>query len=313
MNRFYALVNLNSESVRAHLEAIATALRDFPYPVDADYERWLEERPEGWSHVDAQLEKANGYESLLVFGGDGTHTYVLDRLRAMAHKPQFIGIQCGTMNMGSVANPLSALERFGTMRTEQRDAICCQTASGESHALVDSVVTTTCVGRLNGRISQFSAEKILQGVKCHADPAAVGDANTRITVYRNGESLEMPRMEHIFTVSAAFLPAALGARVLAGGADPEACRGFTWGLILSDFPLVWADVTAETLQHAPVTSVFYPLQLQDTVEVRGLNQNAHLVNDGNAVCSTHAVRWHYQKDYYQIVKLEEAHHANRTE
>lgn len=308
MITYYALVNLNSESVRLHLDEIDLAINTISLregcPVDSDYTQWITECPEGWQHVDLQLEKAQGYTYLLVFGGDGTHTHVLNQMSKYRNMPLFIGIGCGTMNIGSVATPLYMLHQYENMQIVRRDAICCQTDIPEiNYALIDSVVTTTCVGRICDVVSQFSARDILNGIKRQAVPDVVGDDQTRITVYRNGVQIQMPVINKVFTISTAFLSPVLGAHVLAGGADPAACRCFSWGLILSDFPLVWADAGRTDLQREPITSVFYPLDELDVVQVHGLNANAYLVNDGNAICKVNAVRWHYEKNCFEVIKF----------
>ncbi len=310
MNTYYALVNLNSESVRDHIGEIEARIAHLSArlgaPIASDYAEIYKTYNESWRNVDLQFEKARGYTYLLVFGGDGTQTHVLNLIARSGVSIRFIGISCGTMNISPFSNKLRDLETCDHLQCVSRDAILCTAADGQtSFAFTDAVITTTCVARIDGAVSQFSAADILNGVKKRAIPAAIGNGNTKIVIQRPGQWLFLPTMPEIFTVSAAFLPAALKAQVLAGGADPAACAGFTWGLILSDFPLVWADAAKEDIQRRPISSVFYPLEAQDRVLVTQLNKNAYLVNDGNAICRAGSVEFSFQPGCLKTYQLTE--------
>jgi len=52
-----------------------------------------------WESVDAQYELSKEYEGIVVLGGDGTKTYILNRLIKDKKKKPFIGIAAGTMNV----------------------------------------------------------------------------------------------------------------------------------------------------------------------------------------------------------------------
>ena len=172
-----------------------------------------------------------------------------------------------------------------------------------SLSFIDSVITTTCVSRIDGLISQFSAKDILKGIKKQSYPDIIGNKHTIVEVAKNGESIFLPTFKETYTISVAFLSNALKAQVMAGGADPASCIGFKWGIIISDFPLIWADPKKKDLQLKPIHSVFFPLEEDDLVKISKLNKNAHLINDGNAISNIKDVEFRYISNCSPIYKL----------
>ena len=308
MRSLYAIINPASESVGARLERIDRAIVALGEGLGVTIHRTpikeLDCKTGDWSVIDAQLDRARNCDGVAVFGGDGTHAYVLGKLAALGERKEFIGIRCGTMNIGSGTSTLDSCFNFTKTETRELDAIEARVDGGTpSYAFIDAVIATTCVARIDGKLGQISAQKILKGVKEYDTPSPVGSSRTVVKVIRGGKEISLPTEDNLMTVSAAFLTDGLKARVLAGGADPAACSGFGWGFILSDFPLVWADATKETLAARPIRDVFMPLFDTDRVTVSGLLPEAHLVNDGNAVSRGESVEFCLKKKAVTVTVL----------
>lgn len=317
MSTYFALVNLNSESVRCNIGEIILSIsklsKRLGAQIDHIFSGLYDVQDETWRYVDIQFEKARPYSHLFVFGGDGTHTHVLNLIAQSGIDIKFIGISCGTMNIGRYSNMLSDLEHFDSLTLEKHDAIRCVTSDGrESFSCIDSVITTTCVARINGIITQLSARDILGGLKIQSKPEMIGNKETKIAILHQSDVKRLPVTPEIYTISVAFLPSALKAQVMAGGADPAACANFLWGVIVSDFPLVWADATKKDIQKKPILSVFYPLDVKDIVEINFLNPNAYLVNDGNAICNISSAKFYFMPAFFKTYRLER-HYERRSE
>lgn len=304
---FYAIINFGSESVMNNRDAITKAISIFSnkYGVRVDCHLELDYCIYcNWDEIDRQFNIAKYYSDILVFGGDGTQTYVLNKVINENINVNFIGVAVGTMNISTYSNSLTELEFiFDSPKTIWLDAICCIINGRKHFCFIDSVVTTTCVARINGKISQASAKEVLAGHKYRAIPESVGDKNTLIVVENGAKITNMPSTDKIFTISCAFLRDSLKAQVLAGGADPSACSEFKWGLIISDFPLTWADVTQHELQlYSPIKSLFYPLSVTDSVKISRLLEAAYLVIDGNVISNVDSLNVTYAKNICKIIK-----------
>lgn len=303
---FYAIINFASESVKNNEEAIRDALfrfsRKYGIQVTSCFE--TDSTTHNWDEIDRQFNIAKHGSDLLVFGGDGTQTYILNKIIQEEVDINFIGISVGTMNINAFSITLSELDYvLDFPQIIELDAICCHVNEKKYFCFIDSVVTTTCVSRINGKISQASAEGILNGHKYRSVPELVGNKDTTIVIKNGMDAISLPSFNKIYTISCAFLNDGLKARVLAGGADPSTCAGFQWGIIVSDFPLVWADVTQEELQlRAPIKSLFFPLLSTNSVGIQHLSKKAHLVIDGNVISKINSLNITYAKNVCKIIR-----------
>ncbi len=308
MKSCYFLVNPLSESVRQNKARIEECIYHIAKKLHAKVfrEKWesMDTSVSDWSEVDRQLNEAVNYEVVFVFGGDGTHAHVLERLAFLKSTTAFVGIKCGTMNIGTHSNCMESCFNFTKLQEKWIDAIVAR-KNGRviGYSFIDSVITTTCVARVDGKIAQISAKGILNGTKEYDIPTSVGDTNTKITVYREFDTVEFPAMRKISTISAAFIPSELKAKVLAGGADPASCSGFVWGIVVSDFPLVWADATQAQIAQNVITSNFLPLFDNDKAIVSGLSSTAVLVNDGNAIDAIDNIEFSLERNSTKIYVL----------
>ena len=308
MTSYYAIINLNSNSVKNRIKDIEECINQLSKNLNSriyfDYEEAFSGTNGTWESIDIQFERARSHSHVFVFGGDGTQTYVLNLIAKYQCDLVFIGIACGTMNINPLSNHIKNITNANTVSLISQDAIKCELNNEiMSYALIDSVITTTCVALVNGNISQISAEKILNGIKEREIPKCIGGAHTTVVVKNRDATITLPQMSDIYTISAAFLSNNVKAQTIAGGADPAACAGYKWGVIIADFPLTWADANQTDLQKRPISSIFYPLNENDSVEVFGLHENAFLINDGNSVGKILKIKFSYCPSVFKVGKL----------
>lgn len=308
MNSCLAIINYDSESVTNHRDDISKAIPVLERKLDARIEIINKTTSEGlsysdWSNLDRHLERAANYNCLVVFGGDGAQAYAMNKLIKANLKIAFMGVSCGTMNIGQFSTPLDIVLSSSSNNIVKKtiDAIACDCSNLTTYAFIDAVITTTCVTRINNVVSQISAKDILSGRRIKAVPKQIGNERTRIVV--NQKKSFVPRAT-IYTIAAAFTTHGLEAHVLAGGADPISCARTKWAIIDSDFPLTWADASFKDISSfSPISSAIFPLSQDDKVHVSGLLDDAYLICDGNAVEKCNEVTFSFIEGAITVLKL----------
>jgi hypothetical protein len=263
------------------------------------------ERSPFWDDLDLQYNESSSFDGLIVVGGDGTKTYILNRLINDGVCKPFIGISTGTMNVSYT----SAFNMDGDVPLKVNEfrlnAISTLHNNKTEYSFLEAVVGNTFVTTLDGIVSQASVNFFLnEGTKTRGVPFPIGDTSTTIHIKQKDivEIVQIPAFSQISTIAVAPLTSQLMARVLAGGANPSACIGIPAGLIVSDFPLTWADVSKSELRKAsPITSSFFPLDYGDVVDITGINEG-YLVSDGNAVQKIESMSFKLVKNIYKIYK-----------
>jgi hypothetical protein len=311
-SRYWVIINYHSGKAKSALDGIWQGLEDWAQAqhislgcAEGALDGSLFAGDGTWAPVEHQYQLSQGCDGIIVVGGDGTKTWVLNRLIADRRQVAFIGVQSGTMDVGTTSTLAAGapLPPLSALCDTPLASVKAEFDGGVQHSFFDAVLTTTCIGMMEGRVSQFSARDILRGVKTPMKPAIVGGAHTRMVVERPGGSTVLPAMATVAVAAVAMLGSALFAQTLAGGADPAAVCGVPAGLIGSDFPLGWGDVTRkDMLSGGPVVSVFCPLDFGDTVRISGLDAGAHLVSDGNAVAAVDSVSFTLCEAAYRIRK-----------
>lgn len=261
-----------------------------------------------WDDLDIQYEASLSYDGLIVLGGDGTKTYILNKLIADKINKPFIGVSSGTMNVG-YTTAFSIADEIPMQLSEfNLDAVmsyCNDKSDKVEYSFLESVVGNTFVTTCNNSVTQVSAEKFLQtGDKIRSIPQPIGNVDTNIHVkYMDStKTVRLPSFSQISTLAVAPLSKELRARVLAGGANPSVCIGMPGGLIIADFPLIWADVTmSEILEVSPISSTFFPLNYEDEVNVSKI-KNGLLISDGNVVRKVDSINFKLIKEVYKIYK-----------
>lgn len=240
-----------------------------------------------WSPVEIQYQLSKGSDALIVIGGDGTKTHILNRMIQDDKKVQFIGIGTGTMNVGRTNTFRFGADviDFSCLNEKFINAVKIDKGfDGVSYSFFDAIIGTTCVTNVDGVITQVSAKNMVDGIKIEIDPQFIGDSETIVEIQRaNGEKYCVQTLSKIGTIAVSPMQECLKAQTLAGGADPCACLNFPGGVIVSDFPLVWANVSKEEVKRLPqITSCFSPLDFRDKVIIRNLTGDPYLISDGNS-------------------------------
>ncbi len=312
MSSCYAIINYASESVNNNIHLVMEAINNmeefFSKPIIfANPQTLTNTQTKSWQSVDAQYEEAKKHKIIIVFGGDGTKTYILNRIIEDRIHPCFWGISCGTMNIGPYSTPIDLFlkPQIGKSEKTKLNAIMSEINGKKYYSFIDTVITTTCVTKVNGKVSQISAAKIMEGIRQQDIPAIVGNLNTKILVNIGTSSIIIPPIDSTMSIGVALISKCLSANIMAGGADPAACIGYKWGVIVSDFPLTWADPTVQDMQQRAIKTHFLPLKDNDTVEIDNCVSGAYCVIDGNAVSPVKRISISYCKQIIEINKLKE--------
>lgn len=229
----------------------------------------------GFKRLDiAELKKC---DVAIVFGGDGTKNFVANLLIHYNIDIPILGISCGTMNVGKLTS-LQYDKFFIDNEYEIVDINALSIIVDEKYqyyAFHDIIIATTFVGNYNGRITQLSAKKIINGEKMEDIPEYIGNNQTRIYINRkSGINTVFPINDKIGIIGIAELRKGLAANVLAGGADHPATLGVGAGVIMSPERFVWPSRTMDEFHRIePVQSYFASFDYFDEVEISNLSNN----------------------------------------
>ena len=309
---FFVITNLNAGGGRNTINDLLNLVHKFERAgFTVGYNKYIFTSGSGtpfWGDLDIQYEESLSYDGVIVLGGDGTKTYILNKLIGDKIIKPFVGISSGTMNVGYSSAFRIDDEIPMYLNEYSLDAVmsyCSNENDKVEYSFLESVIGNTFVTTYNGSITQVSAEKFLRtGDKIRTIPQAIGNNDTSICVKckDGGKIVHLPSLTKIATLAVAPLTKELRARILAGGANPSVCIGMPGGLIITDFPLTWADVTiSEILDSSPISSTFFPLQYEDEVFISGID-NGFLISDGNAVRKVDNISFKLTKSVYKLYK-----------
>jgi hypothetical protein len=281
-----------------HLESIIRKLKNACYNAGFNYASMSIDtlkafyNNNSWDHVDEQFLMAKNADIVIVVGGDGTKSHIINLMFESGRLQEFIGIAAGTMNV-SLLNAFSIDDNIDFSFFKSRSVPCVLTIINgkKTLSMFDALFGTTCVATVDGLISQVSANKLLKGEKVFDNPTPIGNRKTEVKILKkSGNVIIFDKIVKIGTIGVSYLDRALSAKILAGGAETCACLGYIGGVIVAEFPLVWASVKPTDLeQWGTINSSFFPLEYGDTVTVKNLLLGSCFISDGNVIVEVDAL------------------------
>ena len=262
-----------------------------------------EDAREDWNCVDSQYQESKGYDGIIVIGGDGTKTHIINQMINNNDDRIFIGVSSGTMDVGVCTNRASSLKPLNELEKVDVNAIEARVDGKHYYSFIDSIICNTFIGNKDGEVSQFSAKEILLNrTKILEEPKVISSNKGIIEIYEDNKlAKRVPLSNSTKIIGCSCLDKGLFAKVLAGGADTCICLGAEAGLIYSDFPLILTRKNLdELLDLSPISSSFIPLKVNNTMTITGLNDDAYLINDGNVISKINQVEFSLKKKVFSI-------------
>lgn len=224
----------------------------------------------------------------VVLSGDGSKNYIANCIKRNNLSIPMIGVSMGSHNVGKLNTAtVNDFNVFDSFINKKVSGLKIEVDGEAYYAFHDIIFASTFVTGYNGKSSQLSAKEIMNGVKKQEPPKIIGDGNTSVSVIRKDNSItKMPHFESLGIISSAELASYPKYMVMSGAANLPINEGAQAGVIISSERLVWPDRTLEDYWKAePIVTAFASYSNGDCLKISGLNEDAYLIIDGNAVCA----------------------------
>lgn len=249
----------------------------FENPNTRYYDSFPRIKPESIFHADG----------VIVLGGDGSKNYIANQMIHYNISIPMIGVTHGSHNVGKLNTAvLTDFDEFEKMTERWVSGLKVQVDDSIYYAFHDIIFASTFITGYEGKSTQLSAKLIMDGVRKIEAPKLIGDSETNIEVIRGDGSIsKMPIFDPVGLISSAELGIYPKYMVISGAANHPINEGAQAGVIVSSERIVWPDRSLEEYTKAePIITAFASYSNKDVLHIKGLNNDAYLIIDGNAVC-----------------------------
>ena len=114
-----------------------------------------EDAREDWNCVDSQYQESKGYDGIIVIGGDGTKTHIINQMINNNDDRIFIGVSSGTMDVGVCTNRASSLKPLNELEKVDVNAIEARVDGKHYYSFIDSIICSFFKAAYRAAVHEF--------------------------------------------------------------------------------------------------------------------------------------------------------------